>query len=104
MELGPYLASVSSLFQHSGEPLDDGLLSMLARSPQGLGETSISARRAFKPLAIQNVMLTTSTQLWTQFSDSKVGMYMWNAFSSSETDTGSFAKPVMPKSRRSKGK
>jgi hypothetical protein len=31
-------------------------------------------------------------------------MFMWNAFSSRETDTGCFAKPAMPKSRKSKGK
>jgi hypothetical protein len=31
-------------------------------------------------------------------------MFMWNVFSSNETATGCFAKPAMPKSRKSREK
>ena len=104
MELGPKLDSVHSLYLHSGEPLDAGLLSMLARKQPEWRAIRTGARRVFKPLGTPSVTLTTSTQSWTRFSDSKVGTYMWNAYSSNAKDTGCFAKPATPKLRNSKGK
>lgn len=104
MELGPKLDSVHSLYLHSGAPLDDGLLSMLARRQHGWRETPTGVRRVFKPSGTPSVTLTTSTPSWTRFSDSKAGTYMWNAYSSNEKDTGCFAKPATPKLRNNKGK
>lgn len=98
MTLGPKLDSVHSLYLHSGEPLDDGHLSMLAKKPPVSQETNTSARRVFKPSVTLNVTLTTSILSWTQFSDSKAGTYMWNAYLSSAKGTGCFAKPAIPKS------
>ena len=100
MELGPVVDSVRSLYLHSGEPQDDGLQSMPVRKQPALRGTSTDVPHVPKLWATPNVMLTTSIPLWTQFSDSKVGTFMWNVFSSSETATGCFAKPAMPKSRR----
>jgi hypothetical protein len=100
MEIGPKLDSVRLLYLLSGERLDDGLRSMPVRRQHGLVGTPTDVPHVPKLWATPNVMLTTSIPLWTQFSDSKVGMFMWNAFSSSETGTGCFAKPAMPKSRR----
>jgi len=104
MELGPKLDSVRSLYLLSGELQDDGLQSMPVRREHGLVGTPTDVPHVPKLSGTPNATLTTSIPLWTQFSDSKVGMFMWNAFSSRETDTGCFAKPAMPKSRKSKGK
>lgn len=104
MELGPVVDSVRSLYLHSGELQDDGLQSMPVRREHGLVGTSTDVPHVPKLSGTPNATLTTSIPLWTQFSDSKVGMFMWNAFSSRETDTGCFAKPAMPRSRKSKEK
>lgn len=104
MELGPKLDSVRSLYLHSGELQDDGLQSMPVRKQPALRGTSTDVPHVPKLSGTPNAMLTTSIPLWTQFSDSKVGMFMWNVFSSNEKATGCFAKPAMPKSRKNRGK
>lgn len=104
MELGPVVDSVRSLYLHSGEPQDDGLQSMPVRKQPALRGMPTDVPHVPKLSGTPNAMLTTSIPLWTQFSDSKVGMFMWNVFSSNETVTDCFAKPAMPKSRKSRGK
>jgi len=104
MELGPVVDSVRSLYLHSGELQDDGLQSMPVRRERALLGTSTDVPHVPKLSGTRNAMLTTSIPLWTQFSDSKVGTFMLNAFSLSETATDCFAKPAMPRSRKSKGK
>jgi hypothetical protein len=104
MEIGPKLDSVRSLFLLSGEPQDDGLRSMPVRKQPALQGTPTDAPHVPKLSGTQNATLTTSIQSWTQFSGFKAGTHMWNAFLSSKTDTDCFAKPVMLKSRKNKGK
>ena len=104
MELGPVVDSVRSLYLLSGEHQDDGLRSMPVRREHGLVGTSTDVPHVPKLSGTPNAMSTTSIPLWTQFSDSKVGMFMWNAFSSREKATDCFAKPAMPKSRKSREK
>jgi len=104
MEIGPKLDSVRSLYLLSGEHLDVGLQSMPVRRQHGLLGTPTDVPHVPKLSGTPNATLTTSIQLWTQFSDSKVGTFMWNVFSSNETATGCFAKPAMPRSRKSSGK
>jgi hypothetical protein len=104
MEIGPRVDSVRSLFLLSGEHLDVGLRSMPVRKQPALRGTPTDAPHVPKLLATRNATLTTSTPLWTQFSDSKDGTLMWNASSLNEKATDCFAKPAMPKSRKNKGK
>lgn len=100
MELGPNLDSVRSLYLHSDEPLDDGLLNMLVKKQQGWRATRTGVKPVLQPLVTPTAKLIIKPPLWTRLSDSKAGTNMWNGSLSNEKATGCFAKPATPKLRR----